>query len=105
MHVLPCPGKERRKYGRAWTHATIQFGDAATRFREEVISELSEPAELESSAQIRSPHRVADAVVLAADFYLSTPKSRRVSREALAWQAFDGEVSGRRTFSNEPNAR
>jgi len=87
MHVLPCPGKERRKNGRAWAHATIQFGDAATRSLEGAISEVSELAEFESSAQIGSPHRVADAVFLAADFYLSTPKSRGVSRQALALQA------------------
>jgi len=87
MHALPCPGKERRKYGRAWAHATIQFGDAATRSLEGVISELSELAELESSAQIRSPHRVADAGVPSGRLLSLYSKVARGSREALAWQA------------------
>jgi len=45
---------------------------------------------------------VADALFLAADFYLST-KSRGVSREALLF-TFGWAVSGQRTFSIKPNA-
>jgi hypothetical protein len=103
MHVLPwITGRKDGNMGEPGPMPPYKLATPLTQSLEGCIPELLGLSELHSCPQICSPHRVADAMFLRADFYLST-KSRGVSREALLF-TFDGAVSGQRTFSNKPNA-
>lgn len=90
--------------GERGADATIQVGDAATQTREGCRSKLVELEQLHSSPQMRTLRRVAQAMFLGADFYLSTQVAQGKSRGACLASTFDGAVSGRRTFLDKPNA-